>query len=135
MADRNNARVRAREPFPIIYARDVARSESFYCQAFGFEAVYRFPPEGPSDFVYLQLERAGIGLGAADGENVHGLPVAPGAGSFELCLYVDDMDQVCTRLRELGAPELRAPVDEPWGERRAYFADPDGNAIHIAAKL
>ncbi len=45
------------------------------------------------------------------------------------------MDEACARLRALGAPELRAPADEPWGERRAYFADPDGNAIHIAVKL
>jgi catechol 2,3-dioxygenase-like lactoylglutathione lyase family enzyme len=35
--------VKAREPFPIIYVRDVARSEAFYRDAFGFEAVYRFP--------------------------------------------------------------------------------------------
>jgi lactoylglutathione lyase len=127
--------VKAREPFPIIYVQDVARSEAFYCDAFGFEAVYRFPPKGPADFVYLGLEPSGIGLGAADGENVHGRPVAPGSGSFELFLYVDDMDAACVRLRDLRASELRAPVDEPWGERRAYFADPDGNAIHIAMKL
>jgi lactoylglutathione lyase len=127
--------MKAREPFPIIYVQDVSRSEAFYRDAFGFEAVYRFPPDGPSEFVYLKLEPSGIGLGAADGENVHGRPVIPGAGSFELFLYVDDMEKACARLRGLGAPELRAPVDEPWGERRAYFADPDGNAVHIAMKL
>jgi catechol 2,3-dioxygenase-like lactoylglutathione lyase family enzyme len=33
--------MKAREPFPILYVRDVARSESFYCEAFGFEAAYR----------------------------------------------------------------------------------------------
>jgi lactoylglutathione lyase len=127
--------VKAREPFPIIYVRDVARSEAFYRDAFGFDAIYRFPPDGPSEFVYLELEPSGIGLGASDGENVHGRPVVPGSGSFELFLYVDDMDAACARLREIGAPELRGPVDEPWGERRAYFADPDGNAVHIAVKL
>lgn len=127
--------MKASEPFPIVYVKDIAKSEQFYCDAFGFEAVYRFPTEGPTDFVYLQLEPSGIGLGAADGENVHGRPVAPGAGSFELFLYVDDMDEACARLRALGASELRPPVDEPWGERRAYFEDPDGNAIHIAVKL
>ncbi len=78
--------MKAREPFPIVYVDDVARSERFYCEAFGFEAVYRFPAEGLADFVYLQLEPSGIGLGAAGGENVHGRPVAPGAGSFELFL-------------------------------------------------
>jgi lactoylglutathione lyase len=85
--------------------------------------------------VYLRLEPLGIGIGSATGDNVHGNPVAPGAGSFELCVYVDDMDATCARLRELGAPELRSGIDEPWGERRAYFADPDGNTLQIAMTL
>jgi len=127
--------VKAREPFPILYVNDTARSERFYCEALGFEAVYRFPPDGPSEFIYLKLDPSGIGLAAAGAENVHGLPIAPGGGSFELFLYVDDIADACAQLRRAGAPELRPPADEPWGERRAYFADPDGNPIHIAAKL
>jgi lactoylglutathione lyase len=123
------------DPFPIVYVRDVAHSEAFYRDAFGFEPRYRFPGSGPASFVYLFLEPSGIGLAAAEGENAHGNPVVPGAGSFELCLYVDDMSAVCARLQELGARELREPLDEPWGERRAYYADPDGNTIHLAMKL
>jgi lactoylglutathione lyase len=127
--------VKAREPFPILYARDVEKSAGFYEAAFGFERTYQWPAEGPAGFVFLRLEPSGIGIGSADGENVHGRPVAPGSGAFELCLYVDDMDAACAKLRELGAEELRAPVDEPWGERRAYFADPDGNTIHLAMTI
>jgi catechol 2,3-dioxygenase-like lactoylglutathione lyase family enzyme len=127
--------VSAREPFPIIYVSDITRSEAFYRDAFGFEAVYRFPPDGRSEFVYLALGPTGIGLGASEAENVHGGPIAPGSGAFELFLYVDEMEAACERLLELGAPQLRAPENEAWGERRAYFADPDGNAIHIAVKL
>jgi lactoylglutathione lyase len=124
--------VKAREPFPILYVRDVARSEAFYRDAFGFDPTFRWPAEGPSTFVFLKLEPLGIGIGAADGENVHGNPVVPGSGAFELCLYVDDIAEASARLRDLGADELRPPKDEPWGESRAYFADPDGNTIHIA---
>jgi lactoylglutathione lyase len=127
--------LKAREPFPIVYARDVERSASFYEAAFGFERTFQWPADHPARFVFLRLDASGIGIGAAEGENVHGAPVAPGAGSFELCLYVDDMAAACARLRELGAKELRAPVDEPWGESRAYFADPDGNTLHLAMTL
>ena len=127
--------MKAREPFPIIYAHDVERSAAFYEAAFGFERTFQWPAEGPARFVFVRLEPSGIGIGAADGENVHGAPVVPGAGSFELCLYVDDMAAACARLRELGAKGLRAPVDEPWGETRAYFADPDGNTVHLAMTL
>jgi lactoylglutathione lyase len=127
--------VKARESFPIIYARNVAASAAFYREAFGFEQAFRWPAEGEPTFVYLRLEPSGIGIGAADGENVHGNTIDPGAGSFELCLYVDDMEEACARLRRLGAKELRPPVDEPWGESRAYFADPDGNTLHLAMTL
>jgi lactoylglutathione lyase len=127
--------VTARETFPILYAHDVERSAAFYETAFGFERTFQWPAEGPPGFVFLRLEPSGIGIGAAGGENVHGAPVVPGAGSFELCLYVDDMAAACARLRSLGAKELRGPVDEPWGERRAYFADPDGNSLHLAMTL
>jgi catechol 2,3-dioxygenase-like lactoylglutathione lyase family enzyme len=128
--------VRASEPFPIIYAGDVDESVAFYVEAFGFEIGYRWPGEGPIRFAHLKLpgDSRGIGIGGADG-NVHGLPVGHGPARFELCLYVDDMDDASSRLRALGAAELRPPVDEPWGERRAYFADRDGNPIHLAMSL
>jgi lactoylglutathione lyase len=127
--------MKAREPFPILYARDVERTAGFYRETFGFEQTFRWPDDGPPRFVFLRLEPLGIGIGAADNENVHGRPIVPGAGSFELCIYVDDMEAACGRLRELGVEELRAPQKEPWGESRAYFADPDGNVVHVAQTL
>jgi lactoylglutathione lyase len=30
---------------------------------------------------------------------------------------------------------LAEPVDQPWGERMAYVADPDGNPVMICAPL
>ncbi len=126
--------MKAREAFPIVYVRDVSRSEAFYRDAFGFEPTFRWPADGPSTFVYLRLDPLGIGIGAADGENVHGNPVVAGSGAFELCIYVDDIEDAAGRLRDLGAKELRPPVVEPWGESRAYFTDPDGNTLHIAMK-
>jgi lactoylglutathione lyase len=128
--------VRASEPFPILYATDVPGTVAFYVEAFGFEIGYRWPGDGPIGFAHLKLpgDSRGIGIGGVQ-DNVHGLPVGHGPARFELCVSVDDMDDVSSRLRALGAAELRAPVDEPWGERRAYFADPDGNPIHLAMTL
>jgi hypothetical protein len=75
----------------------------FLLQGFGFEAVYRFPPEGPSNFVYLRLAPSGI------------------AGA-----------SLCAASKRRSCVPRR---DEPWGERRAYSADPDGNPIHVTMKL
>ena len=124
------------DPFPIIYVADVERSMTFYRGAFGFEPGFRWPTDGRAEFVYLKLPPSGIGLASyAAGRRGHGLPAEPGAAQFELCLYVDDMDEVCPRLEGLGSRQLRPPVDESWGERRAYYEDPDGRPLHIAMRL
>jgi lactoylglutathione lyase len=65
----------------------------------------------------------------------HGLPVRPGANSFELCVYTDDVDDAVARLRAAGHPVLYEPTDQPWSERMAYVADPDGNAVMVCARI
>lgn len=38
-------------------------------------------------------------------------------------------------LLDLRVPQLVAPSDQPWGERLAYFEDPDGNPIQITTPV
>lgn len=111
--------------FPILSVEDVDRSCRFYERAFGFVRAYRWPPEGDDlEYVYLTREDSGLGV-ARSGDSRR--------GGFELCLYVDDVDAAAARLRELGAREVSAPADQPWGERLAYFEDPDGHRLHVTA--
>lgn len=46
-------------------------------------------------------------------------------------MYVDDVDEMVQRLRDHGAPVLLERVDQPWGERTAFVADPDGNHLML----
>jgi lactoylglutathione lyase len=125
-----------RDAFPIVYVQDVERSLAFYAAAFGFVPHFRWPEQGVAEFVALSLEDQALGLAAASDEPLHGLPIATtGPTRFELCIYTDDTDDAARRLRALGARELRAPEDMPWGERLCYFADPDGNPLHVTARL
>jgi lactoylglutathione lyase len=126
-----------RSPFPILYASDVDRSVRFYCDAFGFEVSFRWPPEGRLDYAFLRLEPLGIGITSRDAaEQVQGRPLSGKARPrFELCLYTDDTDLAAERLRSQGVEEVAPPADKPWGERLAYFEDPDGNPIHITARI
>ena len=125
-----------REPFPILYAADVERSVEFYCEAFGFEQTFRWPEHGPLDYAFLRLGEHAIGIGRESVWPEIGRAPGPEAPArFELCIYTDDVDMASERLRGLGATELHAPEDMPWGERVAYFADPDGNPLHVTAKM
>jgi len=116
-----------REPFPILYVDDVARSVRFYTESLGFAVSYRWPEEGDIVFAFLRLEPLGIAVSQRRPEHER--------RDFELCVYTDDADGAADQLRSAGADQVQPPQDEPWGERRAYFRDPDGNLVHLAQTL
>ena len=49
-----------------------------------------------------------------------------------LYVYVDDADQVYSRALAAGAISLEAPLNTPYGDRRAMVRDPFGNVFQIA---
>ena len=126
-----------REAFPIVYAEDVERSIRFYRDLFGFEVVYRWPPEGEPDFAFLRLEPLGIGLvsRSAPEELLGREPVTGSPPRFELCIYADDVDRAAEELVAGGARLLAPPADQPWGERLCYVEDPDGNPIQVTMRI
>lgn len=124
-----------RNAFPIIYASDLERAARFYRDALGFAETFRFPVDGDLGFVSLSLHGSGGIALAGPGASLHGLPITPGARGFELCVYTDDVDEAVADLRDRGYEVLLEPVDQPWGERMAYVADPDGNPVMICAEL
>jgi lactoylglutathione lyase len=127
--------VHYRNAFPIIYTADVERAARFYRDALGFAETFRFPADGDAAFASFSLDgSSGIAL-SGPGTSLHGLPITPGARGFELCVYTDDVDAAVSDLRGRGYAVLLDPVDQPWGERMAYVADPDGNPVMICAVL
>ena len=52
-----------------------------------------------------------------------------------LYVYVDDPDDVYQRALAAGAVTLEAPLDTPYGDRRAIVRDPFGNVFQIACPL
>ena len=101
---------------------DLERSLAFYGQTLGL-AVYReFGEANHRGVVFFlgggYLEVSGEGQGGA-------------GSSVQLWLQVSDVDAVHAELRALGVEILRPPVDEPWGLREAWIADPDGLRIAV----
>jgi uncharacterized glyoxalase superfamily protein PhnB len=52
-----------------------------------------------------------------------------------LYVYVDDADQTYERALRAGAVSIEAPLDTPYGDRRAMVRDPFGNLFQIAHLL
>ena len=58
--------------------------------------------------------------------------------SFELAFPLgkpEAVDQTYHEIIAKGATAVKAPGDMPWGQRTAFFADPDGNIHELFADL
>jgi lactoylglutathione lyase len=116
--------------FPILLVADLHRSVAFYAGLLGGTEIYRFPPEGEPGYVTVQIGSSRLGI-AAD-------PTAPasiGSPRVQLCVYAEDCDAAIAQLRAHGVPVLDEPADQPWGERMARVADPEGNAVAVLTRL
>lgn len=115
----------------ILAVDDLARSRAFYTRALGLMPVIETP-------VYIELT-GGVGLyqreGFARNTGVNTIPGPAGAGTTATELYfrVPDLAAACSRVEDLHAALLSARSLRPWGEVVAYYADPDGNVIALAA--
>ncbi|MFC0528945.1 VOC family protein [Phytohabitans kaempferiae] len=114
--------------FPILTTTDLPAALRFYRDLLGAEVTYQFPPEGEPDYVALELGQSHLGIGRQD------QPADLANDRITLWAYADDCDVALARLRAAGVPVLQEPVDQPWGERMATVADPDGNPVIVASR-
>ncbi len=86
-------------------------------------AVYREFGEGPNRGVVFFL-----GGGFLE---VSGRGATPPGEAIRMWLQVRDVDATHHRLLGRDVEILRAPIDEPWGLREMWIADPDGVRIAV----
>ncbi len=115
---------------------DVDRSYAFYREVFGWESHLEWAGE------YTELVVSGedrLGLYRRDGwaESAGAEPAELDGHVSPSYLYVrvDDLDAAVAKLEEVGARRLSPRQRRGWGDEAAYFADPDGNALAVAARL
>jgi lactoylglutathione lyase len=109
----------------------------FYRDVLGFQVK-----ENLGGYVELHAEGVRLAICGADimreatGDKSYDAP--PSGQRFELAFPVDSpaaVDSAFAKAVELGAAPVRPPADMPWGQRAAFFADPDGNIHEFFAAL
>jgi catechol 2,3-dioxygenase-like lactoylglutathione lyase family enzyme len=117
-----------------LFAEDLPRTSAFYRDVFGLTAVHE--DDDSTAFRFGGTILNVLRVGAAH-ELVGPAPVgAADAGRrLQLTVWVDDADAVCAQLKEHGVELLNGPVDRPWGQRTAAFADPAGHVWEVAQDL
>jgi catechol 2,3-dioxygenase-like lactoylglutathione lyase family enzyme len=118
----------------ILAVADFQRALRFYRDRLGFEleAVYEDPP-------YATLRRSGSRLSLAEqghpAEDRPGVELAAPADPSRLAaLLVLEVSDCLGAYRELSAAGVRflgEPYSPPWGGRRCFALDPEGNLVEL----
>src|SRR5437660_9076432 len=104
---------------PILYVRDFAEAMNYYTEKLLFEKLWDWGD--PPDFGAVRLGNVEIFF--CLGGQGH-----PGTW---LTIFVDDVDNYCERITQLGAEVIRGPADEPWGVREMQVRDPNQHVIRF----
>ena len=102
---------------PNLPARDPAALAAWYREMFGLEVAM------DHGFIVTLVSgaRQGAQLSlASEGGSGTDLPA--------VSVEVDDLDAVIARA---GDAVAHGPADEPWGVRRLYLRDPEGNLVNV----
>jgi lactoylglutathione lyase len=121
--------------YVVLFATDFERLLKFYSDK--VQLPVRLLAEGYVEFV---VEGAKLALLARER-----LPELVGRGHLErpatgchegsMTVLVEDVDRTYRGMVERGVKFLTEPQDRPWGQRSAYFQDPEGHLIEIATNL
>jgi predicted enzyme related to lactoylglutathione lyase len=119
----------------ILAVHDLERSAAFYKAAFGWPTSVEVPvfvqftlPDGNELGLY-QRDSFALNTGGVVPARV---PEGAISGT-EIYLRCTDLDEAITRLHAAQARELAPRMEKPWGDEAAYFADPEGNVLVVAA--
>jgi len=107
-------------------------SLTFYTNVLDFEHVDGDDELSDPSFIILSRDGDQLFLSSHRGDGVFGQAIA---------ITTDDIDTLFHRFRERGldtpgnpdAPEEvhEGPIDQTWGTREFYVADPDGNTLRF----
>lgn len=119
-----------------IYARDVEAMTRFYTEILGFRETFRVPKTGAPDHVEVRLEGLLLGFASmAAAKAHHGFDADRPETRAEVVLWVDNCDEAYSYLLANGATAVSEPHDFIGTLRGAWVADPEGNPVHVVAKL
>jgi len=130
-----------------VYYRDAAKMIDWLCAAFGFEVRLKVAGDD-GRIVHSELEYGDgvvmVGQERAGAEARFGVnmssPLAVGANTQSMMIYVDDVDAHCARARAAGAriadePSVHDYGEEYWADRSYGAVDPEGHIWWITQRL
>ena len=122
----------------VVAVADVARARDFYEQSFGWPRNPRVDYANYVEFVLPDGGAVGLYDRAGYAGEVGAEPAAIPAGSVSpgyLYVRVEDVEACVAAVTAAGGRPLSPLAERAWGERAAWFADPDGNVVAVAQRV
>lgn len=120
--------------FKKIYAvcllvENFGESLGFYKDTLGLKVKAQ---EG-KQFASFELEGAELAIFQKDGATAMFPKRFMGAGGgVSICFQVKDIKKACDELKSRGVRIFEGPKTTPWGQKVAYFLDPDKNIWEVS---
>jgi lactoylglutathione lyase len=121
-----------------IPVRDLEKCVAFYRDKVGLKLQHR--EDTIAYFVFEKQDRPGVALVTMDNvvDLITEAQVRPKEETIHrtyFAVFVDDVDKEYDDLRSKDVHFIKAPTTHPWGQRIAYFEDPEGNLWEISTFL
>jgi lactoylglutathione lyase len=114
----------------ILITNNYSESRKFYKQILGFEIIRETPEE---EFCQFKLDNCFLAIYGK--KFVSPLTGDKRIGKAASAIYSfgesSDVDRDYQTLKSKGVQFFKDPQTQPWGQRTAYFTDPDGNIWEI----
>jgi lactoylglutathione lyase len=121
----------------VLFVQDFEKSLTFYRDTLGLPIAVL-----ESNFAAFQMDNQDFAINdITEAAKMVNLPLeafeaqSGKADHVMLCADVENVDAEYERLKAKGVEFTKAPVDQPWGIRAAYFRDPEGNIWEIKHPL
>jgi lactoylglutathione lyase len=119
----------------VLPVKDLEKCIAFYRDKLGLQLK-----DKQDDFAYLVFGKmGGPGVGLLKMESAAKLiseaQVRPDEDAIHrtyLAVFVEDVDKEYGELEAKGVHFVKPPMTHPWGQRIAYFEDPEGNLWEIS---
>jgi len=117
----------------VLFVRNFEASEKFYMNTLGLKVKSReegftaFELEGGQELALMSLDAASKMISKNSIQ-----PEEEGIHRTLLAIFVEDTDKTYEELMDKGVEFVKEPATQPWGQRTAYFKDPDGNLWEIS---
>ncbi|MCL4528189.1 MAG: VOC family protein [Chloroflexi bacterium] len=116
----------------VLFAKDFDACVAFYRDVIGLKVK-------TTDEGFTAFEMGGQELAIMNIRNAAQMvtedaiqPQKSGAHRILLASFVEDTDKAYETLKSKGVNFIKSPTTQPWGQRTAYFQDPEGNIWEIS---